>query len=66
MNNNEHLDKIILYKNLSFDKSADKLNDVKEKLFQELSLIKNPNDLVFSKFLLQKIYMKPFIFQRGI
>ena len=67
MNNNEHLDKIILFtKNLSFDKSADKLNDVKEKIIARVvPHIKNPNDLVFSKFITPKDLNETFYFPEG-
>ena len=67
MNNNEHLDKIILFtKNLSFDKSADKLNDVKEKIISRvIPHIKNPNDLVFSKFLTPRDLHETFYFPEG-
>ena len=67
MNNHEHLDKIILFtKNLSFDKSADKLNNIKEKIIERvIPHIKNPNDLVFSKFLTPKDLHETFYFPEG-
>ncbi|MEC9065038.1 MAG: hypothetical protein VX810_00455, partial [Bacteroidota bacterium] len=67
MNNPEHLDKIILFtKNLSFDKSADKLNNIKEKIIERvIPHIKNPNDLVFSKFLTPKDLHETFYFPEG-
>jgi len=67
MNNDEHLDKIILFtKNLSFDKSAEKIDDVKEKIISKvMSHIKNPEDLVFSKFLTPKDLNETFYFPEG-
>jgi len=67
MNNNEHLDKIILFtKNLSFDKSANKLDDIKESILARvISHIKNPDDLVFSKFLTPKDLNEIFYFPEG-
>ena len=67
MNNDEHLDKIILFtKNLSFDKSAEKIDDVKEKIISRvMPHIKNPEDLVFSKFLTPKDSNETFYFPEG-
>ena len=67
MKNNEDLDKIILFtKNLSFDKSAEKIDDVKEKIISKvISHIKNPEDLVYSKFLTPKDLNETFYFPEG-
>ena len=67
MNNIEHLDKIILFtKNLSFDKSANEIEDVKNQIISRvISHIKNPEDLVFSKFLTPKDLNETFYFPEG-
>ena len=67
MQNNEDLDKIILFtKNLSFDKSAEKIEDVKEKIISRvIPHIKNPEDLVYSKFLTPKDLNETFYFPEG-
>ena len=56
MNNTEHFDKIILFtKNVSFDKPSCQLDAVKNQIISRvLPHIRNPEDLVFSKFLTPK------------
>ena len=67
MNNEEDFDKVIFFtKNLSYDKNADNLDNIKEKIISTvLPYIKNSDDLVFSKFLTPKDLNETFSFPMG-
>ena len=67
MNNEEDFDKVIFFtKNLSYDKKADSIDNIKEKIISTvLPYIKNSEDLVFSKFLTPKDLNETFSFPMG-
>ncbi len=67
MNNEEDFDKVIFFtKNLSYDKKADSIDNIKEKIISTvLPYIKNSDDLVFSKFLTPKDLNETFSFPMG-
>lgn len=67
MNHIEPFDKIILFtKNLSFDKSSCQLDAVKNQIISRvLSHVRNPEDLVYSKFLTPKDLKETFFFPEG-
>ena len=56
MGNKENFDKLIFFtKNMSFNKKADDLENIKDKIVSTvLPYIENSDDLVFSKFLTPK------------
>lgn len=67
MNNKEDFDKLIFFtKNFSYDKTASRLEDVKEKIISTIiPHIENPEDLVYSKFLTPKDLNETFLFPKG-
>ena len=67
MNNKESLDKIILFtKNLSYNKKAVDIDEVKEEIVSTvLPYIENPEDLAYSKFLTPKDLNETFYFPMG-
>ena len=67
MDNNEDFDKLIFFtKNLSYNKKALSLDQVKEKIISTvIPHIENPEDLVFSKFLTPMDLNETFLFPKG-
>jgi len=67
MDNHEDYDKLIFFtKNLSFDKKADNLSDIKDRIISKvIPHIENPEDIVFSKFLTPMDLNEAFLFPEG-
>ena len=67
MGNVEEFDKVILFtKNFSFEKKAEDLNKAKNSIITSfLKFIKNPEDLVDSKFITPKDLNEIFLFPKG-
>ena len=67
MDNHEDYDKLIFFtKNLSFDKKADNLSDIKDRIISKvIPHIENPEDIVFSKFLTPMDLNETFLFPKG-
>ena len=67
MGNNEEFDKLIFFtKNLSYDKKALSLEEVKERIISSvIPYLENPEDIIFSKFLTPKDLNETFLFPEG-
>jgi phytoene dehydrogenase-like protein len=67
MDNHEDYDKLIFFtKNLSFDKKADNVSDIKDRIISKvIPHIENPEDIVFSKFLTPMDLNETFLFPKG-
>jgi phytoene dehydrogenase-like protein len=67
MGNKENYDKLIFFtKNLSYNKKANDLEDIKKKIVSTvLPYIENSDDLVYSKFLTPKDLNETFLFPKG-
>lgn len=67
MGNNENYDKLIFFtKNLSYNKKANDMEDIKKKIISKvLPYIENADDLVYSKFLTPKDLNETFLFPKG-
>ena len=67
MGNNEEFDKLIFFtKNLSYDKKALSLEEVKERIISSvIPYVENPEDIIFSKFLTPKDLNETFLFPEG-
>ena len=67
MGNKENFDKLIFFtKNMSYNKKADDLKNIKDKIVSTvLPYIENSDDLVFSKFLTPKDLNETFLFPKG-